>query len=61
MSTNTSISPESTSGGNEDHGNADGCGNKTLGEHSVPQQPVGGATVPQAPAQGTDKQLPRER
>lgn len=41
MST-TSIGPEGMKGGNEDHGNADGLGNKTLGEHAT-QQPAAGA------------------
>ena len=41
MSTNTSIGPEPDQGGNEDHGNADGCGNKTLGEHATQQPPAG--------------------
>src|SRR5437870_5547913 len=31
MSTATSIGPDFDQGGNESHGNADGCGNKTLG------------------------------
>ena len=51
MSTNTSIGPDPLKGGNEDHGNADGCGNKTLGEHSVPQQPPAGAGVSRDKAQ----------
>jgi hypothetical protein len=41
MSTNSSIGPEGAKGGNEDHGNADGCGNKTLGEHATQQPPAG--------------------
>ena len=49
MSTNTSIGPEPTAGGNEDHGNADGCGNKTLGDHAVPQEPPAGAVEPEEP------------
>jgi hypothetical protein len=44
MSTNTSIGPEGNRGGNEDHGNADGCGNKTLGDKST-EQPAAGADV----------------
>jgi hypothetical protein len=44
MSTQTSIGPDADRGGNEDHGNADGRGNKTLGEHST-QQPPAGAEV----------------
>lgn len=42
MNTQTSIGPEPDRGGNEDHGNADGCGNKTLGDHAT-QQPAAGA------------------
>jgi hypothetical protein len=45
MSTQTSIGPDADRGGNEDHGNADGCGNKTLGDHAT-QQPPTGADVP---------------
>jgi hypothetical protein len=41
MSTNSSIGPEGGKGGNEDHGNADGLGNKTLGEHATQQPPAG--------------------
>ena len=32
MSTDTSIGPGPGRGGNDDPGNADGCGNKTLGD-----------------------------
>lgn len=42
MSTETSIGPGPDRGGNEDHGNADGCGNKTLGDKTA-QQPSAGA------------------
>ena len=45
MNTDTSIGPEGMKGGNEDHGNADGRGNKTLGEHSTQQPPAGADTV----------------
>lgn len=45
MNTDTSIGPGADRGGNEDHGNADGCGNKTLGDKSNPQQPPAGAGV----------------
>lgn len=45
MSTNTSIGPEQDRGGNEDQGNADGCGNKTLGEHATQQPPTGADDV----------------
>lgn len=41
MSTATSIGPEGT-GGNDNRGNADGCGNKTLGDKAQ-QQPQAGA------------------
>jgi hypothetical protein len=61
MSTNTSIGPDPASGGNEDHGNADGCGNKTLGEHAVPQEPAAGADAPaKAPPQAPERQASRE-
>lgn len=43
MSTNTSIGPEGKRGGNEDHGNADGCGNKTLGDRTTPNEAPAGA------------------
>jgi hypothetical protein len=43
MSTNTSIGPDYDKGGNENHGNADGCGNKTLGDQAVPYEPPAGA------------------
>ena len=54
MSTNTSIGPAGDRGGNDNPGNADGCGNKTLGEQAA-QQPAAGAGVleqvaPQVPA-----------
>ena len=51
MSTNTSIGPDGDRGGNEDHGNADGCGNKTLGEHSTQQPPAGSDVLDEAGAQ----------
>lgn len=41
MSSNTSIGPGAQRGGNEDHGNADGRGNKTLGESGMPEPEVG--------------------
>lgn len=41
MSTSTSIGPEGAKGGNDDPGNADGCGNKTLGDRSTQQAPAG--------------------
>ena len=48
MSTNTSIGPEPDRGGNEDQGNADGCGNKTLGEHATQQPPTGAELLDEA-------------
>ena len=51
MSTNTSIGPDAQRGGNEDHGNADGCGNKTLGEHAPQQPPAGSDVLDEAGAQ----------
>lgn len=42
MSTATSIGPGPERGGNEDHGNADGMGNKTLGDHDMPEPEAGG-------------------
>jgi hypothetical protein len=41
MSTNTSIGPGTGQDGNEGHGNADGCGNKTLGDRAAPDVPAG--------------------
>jgi hypothetical protein len=41
MSTNTSIGPDADRGGNENIGNADGCGNKTLGSEATGQPPTG--------------------
>lgn len=51
MSTDTSIGPEGQRGGNDDPGNADGCGNKTLGEHATPQPAAGADVLDQAGAQ----------
>jgi hypothetical protein len=48
MSTETSIGPGPNGGGNEDHGNADGLGNKTLGEHGLPEPEVGNDVAGQA-------------
>ena len=48
MSTETSIGPAGDRGANEDHGNADGCGNKTLGDHAVPQPPAGSDVLDEA-------------
>ena len=55
MSTETSIGPEFDKGGNDDPGNADGCGNKTLGDKATQQPPAGTGGVlddasPQVPA-----------
>jgi hypothetical protein len=50
MSTNTSIGP-AESGGNEDHGNADGLGNKTLGDHAAQQPPAGSGLPEEAEAE----------
>jgi hypothetical protein len=57
MSTATSIGPDSDRGGNEDHGNADGRGNKTLGDHAT-QQPPAGADVPQDSESGSGEPDP---
>lgn len=43
MSSSTSIGPEGRQGGNDSPGNADGCGNKTLGVGSDSQVPPAGA------------------
>ena len=51
MNTATSIGPQGDSGGNEDHGNADGRGNKTLGEHASGQPPSGADVVDEAGAE----------
>jgi len=45
MSTDTSIGPEGPRGGNENQGNADGCGNKTLGDKATQQPPAGAEGV----------------
>jgi hypothetical protein len=46
MSNNTtSIGPSSDRGSNDDPGNADGCGNKTLGEHATQSPPTGAEGV----------------
>lgn len=51
MSTETSIGPEGQRGGNDDPGNADGCGNKTLGDKAAQQPPAGAGVVEEAGAQ----------
>jgi hypothetical protein len=48
MNSDTSIGPAPDRGGNEDHGNADGCGNKTLGEHATQQPPAAADVLEQA-------------
>lgn len=45
MDTNTSIGPGPDQGGNQDQGNADGLGNKTLGEHGMPEPEEGNAAA----------------
>lgn len=45
MSTNTSIGPDADRGGNDNPGNADGCGNKTLGDKATQQPPSGAESV----------------
>ena len=45
MSTETSIGPDAERGGNEDRGNADGCGNKTLGDKATQEPPAGAGDV----------------
>lgn len=52
MST-TSIGPGPDKGGNNDTGNADGRGNKTLGEHEMPEPEAGREEVRQ---QGSDEE-----
>ena len=47
MNSNTSIGPGPGKGGNEDTGNADGRGNKTLGEHEMPEPEKGVEEVKQ--------------
>jgi hypothetical protein len=52
MSTDTSIGPDGAGAGNENRGNADGCGNKTLGDKAQQQPPAGaGEVLDQAGAQ----------
>lgn len=60
MSTNTSIGPNPDRGGNDNPGNADGCGNKTLGDQAT-QQPPTGADTEKPPADTRDPtSVPRE-
>ena len=52
MSTATSIGPEGAKGGNDNRGNADGCGNKTLGDQATQQPPAAAeGVIDQAGAQ----------
>ena len=51
MSTETSIGPDADRGGNENQGNADGCGNKTLGDRVEQQPPAGSDVLDEAGAQ----------
>ena len=48
MSTETSIGPDGDRGGNDNPGNADGCGNKTLGDKASQQPPAGADVLEQA-------------
>lgn len=58
MSTNTSIGPNPDRGGNDSPGNADGCGNKTLGDQATQQPPTGADS---AKAQADARALEAER
>ena len=51
MSTETSIGPDADRGGNENHGNADSCGNKTLGDKAPQEPPTGADFVDEVGAQ----------
>ena len=57
MSTNTSIGPDAEGAGNEDHGHADGCGNKTLGVNAKQQGPAGAQDV--VDQQDPERETPR--
>lgn len=48
MSTHTSIGPGPGRGSNDNPGNADGCGNKTLGSEATGQPATGAGVVEQA-------------
>ena len=48
MNTATSIGPGPTKGGNQDQGNADGRGNKTLGERDMPEPEAGPDLAPES-------------
>jgi hypothetical protein len=58
MNGTTSIGPGPDKGGNQDQGNADGRGNKTLGEHDMPEPEVGRPEPMPAPPPMQDKPLP---
>ncbi|MEJ8835873.1 hypothetical protein [Ramlibacter sp. AN1133] len=60
MSTDTSIGPGENQGGNEDHGNADGCGNKTLGEKATQQPPAGAGILGEPGAQAPARDKPAD-
>jgi hypothetical protein len=65
MATSTSIGPGPESGGNEDHGNADHMGNKTLGDHDMPEPEAGqeelrGRVAPDMPPDGAKPVPPRQ-
>lgn len=51
MSTNTSIGPGPGRGSNDNPGNADGRGNKTLGSDAPPGPPTGSEVLEQAAPQ----------
>jgi hypothetical protein len=59
MSTDTSIGPDADKGGNDDPGNADGCGNKTLGDKAAQQPPAGAEQLDEQPEATRGKQ-PRD-
>ena len=61
MGTTTSIGPGPDRGGNEDKGNADGLGNKTLGEHSMPEPEAGNESVQGAPEEASTRELDAAR
>lgn len=62
MSTNTSIGPDANRGGNDNPGNADGCGNKTLGDQATQLPPTGAdAQGEAAQADPSRGKAPKER
>lgn len=62
MSTNTSIGPDANRGGNDNPGNADGCGNKTLGDEATQQPPTGADAQAEAPEPEPSRgKQPKER